>query len=154
ESGLRLAGALHRFWARRGPSAEDRRWLTELLSMPQASGSEPLRARAAFAAGSLAGAQHDHDSARRSYEESLQLYRKLEDERGSAAAQRALGVTMGFGLRDWAASRSLLEASVASFRTLGEQRELAATLDALGFMICLQQGDAVAAALVPDNPDL
>jgi predicted ATPase/class 3 adenylate cyclase/DNA-binding XRE family transcriptional regulator len=87
EAGLRLAGALARFWQVWGYGNEGRRWLATALTI------EPLeltpawkaaRAKALFEAGRL--------SVNRSHiEEALALYQELNDRHGVADTQRILG---------------------------------------------------------------
>jgi predicted ATPase/RsiW-degrading membrane proteinase PrsW (M82 family) len=90
ELGLRLAGALVRFWSARGLMAEGRRWLAEAL----AAGGDvapSVRAKAYFAAGYAALGLGDFADARARFETCLALARDLGDERleGAALAQLA-----------------------------------------------------------------
>jgi predicted ATPase/class 3 adenylate cyclase len=83
EAGLRLAGALHWFWWLGGHVGEGRRWLAEMLAA-DGNVAGPVRARAHYAAGTLAMIQGAYDEA----------YRLLDD---GAAMAEALGdpVTQG-----------------------------------------------------------
>src|SRR5262249_13832105 len=63
-AGLRLAGALWRFWLIRGHRHEGRTWLEGLLALPPSAGAgtdTAGRARALHAAGSLAYNQDDYE---------------------------------------------------------------------------------------------
>lgn len=74
---LRLAMALHRFWMRRGPTMEARAWLEGAL-VQAAQISDPERARALNVLGALAGNQGDMEAAKRFYEESLAIWKRLD----------------------------------------------------------------------------
>jgi tetratricopeptide (TPR) repeat protein len=84
ESGLRIAGALWRFWHVRGHLAEGRGWTEELLSLPASGARTAARAKALGAQGSLAYYGRDPDNVRGPYEESLAISRELGDREGEA----------------------------------------------------------------------
>ena len=90
ELGLRLAGALVRFWSARGLMGEGRRWLKEATA---AEGQvEPrIQAKARFAAGYAAIGQGDFTEAQSEFEDCLAQARELGDEslEGAALAQLA-----------------------------------------------------------------
>jgi len=90
ELGLRLAGALERFWWARGHLSEGRRWLEMGLA---GSGESPAaaRAQALNEAGWLALWQDDLQRAVEFLEESLDSFEELEDERGIATSLTNLG---------------------------------------------------------------
>src|SRR5206468_7480337 len=79
EPGLRLAGALWRFWDTRSHLREGRRWLEGALA--RAGGASPqVRAKALNAAGNLAHEQGDYGRAATLLQESLGLCRSLGDQ--------------------------------------------------------------------------
>ena len=85
ELGLRLAGALVRFWSARGLMAEGRQWLERALA--EADGvSAAVRAKAEFAAGYAALGLGEFTGAEQHFERCLGLARELGDERQEAAA--------------------------------------------------------------------
>lgn len=86
ELGLRLGAALWRFWMLRSHLAEGRKWLTELLALPNRDTEVSVRARAVMALGSVTYWQNDFDSTRVHYLEALRLYRETADVRGLAEA--------------------------------------------------------------------
>jgi predicted ATPase/predicted Ser/Thr protein kinase len=89
ESGLRIAGAMIRFWSVRGHMSEGRRWLEQAL---EGTGIAPaVRAKAVYAAGYAALGQGDYSEGIRRFEESLALYRELGDTRGVARSLAQLG---------------------------------------------------------------
>jgi non-specific serine/threonine protein kinase len=91
EFGLRLAGALYRFWIARGHLAEARGWLEPALA--EGNGAPPrVRALAFNAAGVMAGMQHDHERAVDFFTESLKLWTELGDLDRQAAVSLNLGL--------------------------------------------------------------
>jgi non-specific serine/threonine protein kinase len=83
ETGLRLAGALWRFWDGRGHLGEGRAWLDRLLGQAPSTATVG-RARALFAAGWLAAMQDSDEAARPFAEQSVAAWRQLDDWRGLA----------------------------------------------------------------------
>jgi predicted ATPase/DNA-binding SARP family transcriptional activator len=145
EMGLRLAGALWRFWSVRGYLTEGRDRLAQALaSAPEASAS---RAKALEKAGSLAYRQADYRAARSLQEESLAIRRELGDRAGIAASLRNLGL-VAYSQGDYGVARALQEESLAIGRELGNRRGIAASLNCLGVLIAHQQGDYGAARLL------
>jgi predicted ATPase/DNA-binding CsgD family transcriptional regulator len=89
--GLRLAGALYRFWLARGHLTEARQWLEPALA--RGAGAAPeIRGVALNAAGVLAGMQHDHLRAVSFFEESIDVWGGLDDHAGLANAHLNLGL--------------------------------------------------------------
>ncbi|HET6313823.1 MAG TPA: tetratricopeptide repeat protein [Chloroflexia bacterium] len=104
--GVRLAGAIWRFWWMRGYLTEGRRWLDMALTrVPERTAD---RARAAYGASILAKVQGDSATSIRLEAEGLAIYRELGDGRGVAQ------VLLGMGLRQRAGGE--LEAAEASFK--------------------------------------
>ncbi len=91
-AGLRLAGALHRFWMLRGRLTEARDWLAKAL--PRSVGvPSNVRARALNSAGVLAGVQGDLHTAETFFEESFTLWQEIGDPIRMAVAVGNLGLT-------------------------------------------------------------
>ncbi len=84
ELGLRMGAALWRFWQMRAHLTEGKRWLTELLALPGATGPSVARASTLIALGSITYWQNDFDQTRQHYQEALDLYRALGDRSGLA----------------------------------------------------------------------
>jgi hypothetical protein len=84
EAGLRLTGALWRFWDVRGHSREGREHLREALARDTASRPTAARAKALNSAGRLAWDQGDFVALRAYHEESLSLWREIGDRKGIA----------------------------------------------------------------------
>jgi ATP/maltotriose-dependent transcriptional regulator MalT len=88
---LRLTGALWQFWFLRGQWSEGRRWLEEALAL--ASKAEVLlamRAKVLYAAARLMRHQNDFAPARALCEQSITLYRELNDQEGLLTALHQL----------------------------------------------------------------
>ena len=139
--GLRLAAALGVFWQVRGYLSEGRGWLRGALKT-QEGVSPALRAKALGMAGRLASGQADYSVARRYYEESLTIYRDLDDKENIGRLLRYMG---GIMVRQGDLSaRPRLEESLTIFRELGQMRQAAGSLVVLGDLARLE-GDYAAA---------
>ena len=137
EVGLRLTGALHRFWAMRGYLSEGREWLERVVE--RSTGASPVRARAIYGTGDLAFNQGDYGRAETLCEESLRLYRELDDKVGIALSLNVLAL-LNRMQGDYARAAALLEESLTLCRGLGRRWILAETLYILGLTV-RRQGD-------------
>jgi predicted ATPase/class 3 adenylate cyclase len=137
ETGLRLAAALWRFWYARGYFREGLAQLTALLSRSDPTARTATRARALRGAGVLAHSEGDSERARAFYEESLGIWRDLEDRQGIAAVLNNLG-TVAHSQGDYERTRPLLEESLAIRRELGHRSEIAASLSNLALLFWTQ----------------
>ena len=148
-SGLRLAGALWRFWLVRGYLSEGRRVLVEQLALPTDPTAWPARAKALHGAGVLARNHGDFAAAELFHQESLSIRRQHDDRRGIAGSLSGLG-----GVRaqrgDHAAARSFHEESLAIYRELDDRLGTANTLNNLGIAL-LYSGDFPAALAVHEE---
>jgi predicted ATPase/Tfp pilus assembly protein PilF len=160
EVGLRLGGALWRFWYIRGYLTEGRERLEAVLSLspgsrvqspesPQPTRDfglgtrDSYRARALNGAGALARGQGDLATASSLANESLRLYRALGDKSGTADSLHNLGQVAG--LRgDYSSARSLYEESLGLRRELGDKRGVAGSLNSLGYIAWIH-GDVASA---------
>jgi non-specific serine/threonine protein kinase len=139
ETGLRLAGALWRFWEARGHLREGSACLAAALSPVDAARPTPplARAKALGGAGTLAWQQGDYAAARVLLEESLALWREAGDERGIAAALHNLGLVAGAS-QDILTARALHEEGLAIARALGDRSGIAYALNNLGNVVSKQ----------------
>ena len=137
--GLRLCGALQRFWWTRGHISEGREWCARALAGAQAEELTPARAKALSAAGLLAYWQGDYTSARARHEECLAIRRQLGDRGGMGISLNNLGM-VARSQGDHASARALYEECLAIKRELGDRWGLAATLNNLG-NLAAAQGD-------------
>jgi predicted ATPase len=137
EHGLRLATALSRFWRAHGYIAEVRQALSNLLA---AQCSACSRAKALRASGWLAREQGDYAEARTLFDESISIYRTLQDPRGIGWSL----VSLAFVARyqgDYAQASMLLEESLPLLRQAGDLEGMAVALGNLG-LIARDRGDA------------
>lgn len=120
EGGLaqRLAGALQPFWLARRYWSEGRRWLEESLAVNSGATTDPAtRAKALYGAGTLARFQGDFARARMLCDQSLALYRSLDDPNGVVEALVELSRISSF-LRDQAATQAFLAEAASRLEAL------------------------------------
>jgi predicted ATPase/class 3 adenylate cyclase len=150
--GLRLAGALVRFWRLRGHRREGREWLDAMLALDatgEATGRvseavpSAVQAKALFAAGELAAYQDDFSRAEPLLAASLHLAREAGDE---VLTTRVLN-RLGFAAQhqdDLTRATAWYEQSLALARKLGDQTLISIPLGNLGTVAYLQ-GDLLRA---------
>ena len=143
-AGLRLAGAIWRFWYVRGYLDEGRKWLSRMLAaaVPDDPNSA-TRAKALDGAGMLARRQGDYAAARALHEDALVIERAIGDRRGLASSLSNLGI-VAREQNDNATAKALYEESLALRRELGDQWGIGAALNNLGLVV-LHDGDYPAA---------
>jgi tetratricopeptide (TPR) repeat protein len=129
--GLELATSLERFWAihdaRQGMS-----WFTALFARPEASDVAPtVRANALRAYGGAADIAGEDDTARRLWEESLAIFRELDDESGQAVLLHRLAISAQ-RRGDLVGARELVDASHHIHERSGNRWGQAQTLGTLG----------------------
>jgi predicted ATPase/DNA-binding SARP family transcriptional activator len=115
---LRLAVAMTRPWVMAGMVREAGFWLGRALERGDAA-PPVLRAKALNGAGTVTWHLGDFAAARRRYEESLAIYRRLGDERGVVTALNNVGMAAS-RLGDLAAARRCYEEGLASARKQGD----------------------------------
>lgn len=142
EYGLRLAGALERFWWLRGHLSEGRQWLEQTLGQ---GGVVPglVCAKAFLGVGVLAYRQGDLVTSRTYLEKSLAAYRGSTDEAGIANSLYYLGVVT-FIQDDSTAAHVLFTQSLDVYRELKDRRGIAEALIGLG-AVAMHQNEFVAA---------
>jgi predicted ATPase len=138
EDGLRLAGALWRFWEVRGYVTEGRGILDDLLNLT-ASVEVPanVRAKALNGAGVLAGNQGDYARQTAILEESLKLYEELGDKSGIAQSINNLG-SIAYSQGDYARAQALYTESLNLRREIADSWGIANSLNNLGGVAFLQ----------------
>ena len=117
EAGLRMAGALVRFWYARSHRAEGHRWVGRLL----ATGGDvapAIRAKALFGLGILASGERSDERAVPPLRESLVLWRELGDAAGTAETLTMLGIKLE-NLGAYAEAAPLLDEAARLFEELG-----------------------------------
>jgi len=135
--GLRLAGALWRFWDVHGHLSEGRRWLDELLAS-KSHAPALVRAKALRCAGLLALNQNDYERARTLLEESLALYRELGDQEGIAWVLNNIG-NVALDQGDYERAVSLYNESLAYYRELDDKDGISRTLNNLAIVAAYQE---------------
>jgi tetratricopeptide (TPR) repeat protein len=146
EIGLRIAGAISRFWYVRGNFSKGREHLEALLSIVTQHGSLALRtnsrqsvANALNALGSLAYSQGDYIPARARNEEALSIGRELGNRQIIASSLNGLG-NVAIEQCDYAVARSLYEESLVLKKQLDDRWGISISLLNLG-AIAHVQGD-------------
>jgi non-specific serine/threonine protein kinase len=134
QAGLRLAGALMRYWEAHSPLQEGVGWLLQLLNQPGASVRNQVRAKALMELSYLKSWQNEFAQARSLAEEGLALYQELGDPRAVAFALDRLGRILCLQEGHEAGHPLALE-SLALYRTLGDPLGLAEVLGALGRLV-------------------
>ena len=141
EAGLRIAGALVRFWYVRGHLSEGRRWLEQGLAKAGDGVAVSARAKALVGLGLVVDAQGgDYEKATGLYERGLALYRELGDSEGIANGLWHLGYMVAYSRGDHERATALLEESLGLYRELGDEHGVASLLNALG-MVANVKGD-------------
>ncbi len=138
-AGLQLAGALSRFWARRGHLGEGRGWLEAMLAVNPVDELTAARAKALSGSGRLAWLQGDHDASRTHCQQSLALQRELGDRLGAAESLNTLGnATLEQG--EPSLAQPFYAESLALRRELGDKAGVAQSLGNLA-NVAYYQGD-------------
>jgi predicted ATPase/DNA-binding CsgD family transcriptional regulator len=154
ELALRLGGALRRFWVVHGYISEGRNFLERALTvgMPLASTriGASVQAKALIVAANLAFIQSDYERAEPLFQESLALYRELEDQPGVAFALSLLG-SVAWTKGDMAAARTLTEEALAIARKVDDMERIATSLFILGLLSSSQGEYARASALFEES---
>jgi predicted ATPase/DNA-binding NarL/FixJ family response regulator len=115
-----LGWALWLFWGIRGHFAEGRRWMEQALSAKGSARPASARAKALYVEGMMANYQGDHRSAELLLEESLGLFRDVEDKLGTAYALSNAGfAALGQGQHQRAVT--IIEEAVDLFLEEGEK---------------------------------
>ena len=130
ERGLRLVNALFQYWWLRGHYREARATLDALLRLERPL-PDALHAEALANAGAFARLCEDFDAARRHYEESLAIKRRLDDPAATAGTLGNLGNLLRL-LGDLDGGQRHLEETLALYRAAGNGRQVANTLNNLG----------------------
>jgi predicted ATPase/Tfp pilus assembly protein PilF len=126
ETGLRLAGALTRFWYMRGHLREGRDWLAALLARATAV-AMPVRAKGTYGLGYLAYFQSDLPTATAWVEEGVALWRATDDKRGLAGALNLLAI-ISTDTGDYPRASTLYADCLALQRAIGDQHGIGRTL--------------------------
>lgn len=135
EIALRMAGALARFWEMRGHLSEGRERLTTLLQalIDREQFPMPVLAKTLLSIGRLTYLQGDYAAAKPRFEESLELYRQLEDKANILVALKCLG-DVAMRQSEYNVAKALFEESLALSQELGQKWDSASLLNSLGLL--------------------
>ena len=150
QGGLRLCGALERFWLTRGHLSEGREWCVRVLGKAEVEKRTLERAKALNTAGVLAYYQGDYLAARALHEESLEIKRDFGDRWGIAGSLNNLG-NVAYEQGDYPVARALHEESLAIKRGLGDRWGIGASLNNLGTVAYEQRDYPAARALFEES---
>ncbi len=140
-TGLRLGGALWRFWMTRGHVAEGQVWMERLLEVVNDLPiTAEIRARAYYSAGVLAFGQSEFVVATRHLKQAQTLYREVGDKLGVATVLNASGVAFT-EQGEYDRAREMIEESVSLYRELGDSFRIAKSLNNLA-NLTRYQGDS------------
>ncbi len=145
EMALRFGGALWRFWWARGYITQGRQFLSKALS----SGEQlraVVRAKAYNGAAMLAFYQDDYTQAKMFCDQSLTLFRILEDRSNIAAILNLLGQIAAWK-SDYTEARTLEEEALVLLRIEGDEWGIGSTLGMLASVTIIQGDYAKAQAL-------
>jgi predicted ATPase/class 3 adenylate cyclase len=148
--GLRLVGALWRFWHMHGHLAEGRRWAETVLALPDAAARTAERAKALTALGGLAYWQEDVPVTRRSYEEALAIARELGDRPAEAEGLYNMAYPPAYE-GDMGSAIMTLKQSRAMFEELGIVRGVADCVWLFAIVARLEGDTATARTLVEES---
>ena len=152
EAGLRLAGALWKFWWMRGYFSEGRGFLERALA--NSGGVNPsLRAKALNRVGILAEAQGDYATATATYGEGLSIQKSLGDNLSVASALTNLG-NVASSRGEWKTARDYYEQGLYICQELEDQKRIAILLMNIGIVANHQQEYAKAQSLYEESLEL
>ncbi|MEZ4674857.1 MAG: tetratricopeptide repeat protein [Caldilineaceae bacterium] len=122
-----MVGALCDFWYIRGHYGEGRRWAKAALAANHVLSRQ--RAAALYTGSRLAFTVDDYDGAWALSEESLAIYRQLEDLAGIATVLHDVG-WIAYQMGRYAEAHLIFDENVAACRRLGDKQKLARALNA------------------------
>ncbi|MGH7599772.1 MAG: protein kinase domain-containing protein, partial [bacterium] len=137
DHGLRLGGALWRFWLVRGHMLEGRERLTALLALPGSTQRTRERAKVLNGAATIIHELGDYPAAHLLLLESLEIWRELGDKKAEAAALNNLS-WIAVMRCEFDTARTLSAESLLLHRELGDKRGIALALNNLGWAANLQ----------------
>lgn len=137
--GLCLAGTLGWYWMMSPFIGEGRQWLADMLSMRSKPEHNAARAKAYSAAARLALFQGDNALAQRCLEESMGLYRSLDDKSGILRTLIGQGY-LAHLKEDYTSSEAVFKESLLLAKEANDSRFIAISLRGLGY-ITLREGN-------------
>ncbi|MEV4641721.1 BTAD domain-containing putative transcriptional regulator [Actinoplanes sp. NPDC049548] len=141
--GVRLAGALGRYWRLSGQYAEGRQWLAAAVSAMEETAAPAARAKALTALGTLEFLQCEYQQAEARLSQARRLYTATGDDRGTAAAVQSLA-SIAREQGRYAEAHRHHEEVLAIGRRRGDPAAVARAIKSTGFTAWLE-GDYPAA---------
>lgn len=135
EIGLRLCGAIWRFWEIRGRIGEGRIWLEQFISL--SSQLTAVRGKVLIGASAFAVYQGEYLTAKGYANEALSIFRELGNRQSMSRAFNELGL-IALYQGNYAEARQFLEQNLAINREVGEEWSVANALNNLGLVACHQ----------------
>lgn len=130
QMGVRIAGALGRFWMVRGYWTEGRRLIAlQLANIPDIP--SPAQSKAMYWAAMLASRQGDYGAAQSLFQQSLEISREMQDEQGMAWALCGYAQTILY-YGDYDEAQVLFQQSLGFSRKLKDQAGISDALSGLG----------------------
>jgi non-specific serine/threonine protein kinase len=151
--GLRLANAVPAHWRVHGHLAEGREWLARLLDAFPSDGPTRERARGLRAAAMLATPQGDYAAGERLLQESVALYREIDDPIGAGRALNSLAF-LSISQGHYPEAEALARESADRARATGDRRVLYSSLSLLANALHEQGQRAAARDLYEQALDL
>jgi len=149
EHGLRLGGALWRFWLVRGHMLEGRERLTALLALPGSDQRTRERAKVLNGAATIMHEMGDYPAAHQFLLKSLEIWRELGDNKAAAAAINNLSWVAAMRC-EFDTARALAAESLMLYQELGDKRGIALALNNLG-IAAIFQGDFTTARSLQES---
>jgi len=149
EVGLRIGGALWRFWHLRGHFTEGRAWMNELLTLPSAEARGFARAKGLNGLAGIVYWQGDYELATTYWNESLDIWKELGDQGQIAEVLYSLAYIATIA-RDFEQAGALFAESMTLFHEVGDLRGEGNALMSLGMGHQLAGNLEAAAAAIKD----
>ncbi|MBC7805500.1 MAG: tetratricopeptide repeat protein, partial [Akkermansiaceae bacterium] len=131
EIGLRIAGALARFWTIRGYFREGADWLHQILEAPENRTASPARTKALHSAGTVAYHRTDLVAAVAYFRESLRMAREAGD--AASAGKTILNIgNVAYRRGDFPEAQACYEETLTIHRARGDDWGVASALGSLG----------------------
>lgn len=139
--GLRLAAAAWNYWRVEGFHSEGRRWLSELLALPEAQAPTLARALALVRAALHAFYQSDYPACKSLAEESLRIFRGLgKNGRNGEADCLELLAEVASETGDYDTATALYERALSIYQEVGDLMGIGDTLKMMGWH-AMRSGD-------------
>ena len=148
EIGIRLVGALGRFWWLRGYLAEGRTYLDTFLTLTGKSGAPAERARAMNAAASLAYRAGDIAAAKAFYQQSLDIVPEHNADDILCVALRGFG-HLEFIDEHVDSALKYMDLSLTAANMIGSKKDIMAALEQKGYIL-FHGGDSDARSLLEE----